>query len=469
MKRLVIYFHYDPAGCIDTACRIAVQAVQKYGKVIFVTNGALAPADRVWVRQSGAGCIERENTGFDVGAYREALLTIGREALAEYEEIILMNYTLAGPVCELQPMFEAMQARPALDFWGLTRHYAMKSPRFGGNVPEHIQSHFLALRPRLFTGDDFWRYWQEMPLPKSYEESVIRHETRFTPYFAAKGYTWDTYVQTEDMRGVFVNPIMACPRELLEKRGCPFFKRRSLFTPYGDELRRTDGMAARELCAYLHEKTSFPLDLLLVSLLKTQPLAALSKNLHWRYVVGMPTQTQADPAVLGLRLIRYALPKTDPVTDWYTRQAAAQADALMEQAAIWFEKQPLLGILSPSVPLYAGCAAAQRRQWLAEKESLQSQAKVPVGEEPLPAPNCGWMLVRESAFPQGIPDCKNQHDAWRLALIAQANGAYAASFETAAQAVARADILNAYETAAAQPAAVAKQLGRLIKHRLQTK
>ena len=446
----------------------SVQAVQKYGKVIFVTNGALAPADRVWVRQSGAGCIERDNTGFDVGAYREALLTIGREALAEYEEIILMNYTLAGPVCELQPMLEAMQARPALDFWGLTRHYAMKSPRFGGNVPEHIQSHFLALRPRLFTSDDFWRYWQEMPLPKSYEESVIRHETRFTPYFAAKGYTWDTYVQTEDMRGVFVNPIMACPRELLEKRGCPFFKRRSLFTPYGDELRRTDGMAARELCAYLHEKTGFPLDLLL-SLLKTQPLAALSKNLHWRYVVGMPTQTQADPAVLGLRLIRYALPKADPVTDWYTRQAAAQADALMEQAAIWFEKQPLLGILSPSVPLYAGCAAAQRRQWLAEKESLQSQAKVPVGEEPLPAPNCGWMLVRESAFPQGIPDCKNQHDAWRLALIAQANGAYAASFETAAQAVARADILNAYETAAAQPAAVAKQLGRLIKHRLQTK
>ena len=98
MKRLVIYFHYDPAGCIDTACRIAVQAMQKYGKVIFVTNGALAPADRVWVRQSGAGCIERENTGFDVGAYREALLTIGREALAEYEEIIKDNDLQNGEV-----------------------------------------------------------------------------------------------------------------------------------------------------------------------------------------------------------------------------------------------------------------------------------------------------------------------------------------------------------------------------------
>ena len=113
MKRLVIYFHYAPAGCIDTACRIAVQAVQKYGRGVFVTNGTLAPADRVWVRQSGAGRIERENIGFDVGAYREALLTLGREKLAEYEEIVLMNYTLAGPVCSLAAMFPAMDARPA--------------------------------------------------------------------------------------------------------------------------------------------------------------------------------------------------------------------------------------------------------------------------------------------------------------------------------------------------------------------
>lgn len=467
MKRLVIYFHYDPAGCIDTACRIAVQAMQKYGKVIFVTNGTLAPADRVWVRQCGAGRMERENTGFDVGAYKEALLTLGRETLAEYEEVILMNYTLAGPVCSLEPMFRAMEARPELDFWGLTCHYAMKSRRFGGDVPEHIQSHFLALRPRLFSSDDFWRYWQEMPLPESYEQSIIRHETRFTPYFAKKGYTWDTYVQTDDLRDIFVNPIMACPQELLENRGCPFFKRRSLFTPYGDELRRTDGMAARELCGYVLNKTDFPLELLLVSLLRTQPLAALTKNLHWRYIVAPSAGESVDLNALGLRLIRYELPGADPVTDWYNRRAVLQADELLAQAAAWFAKEPLLGVLSPSLPLWVGCEDARRTQWLAELDGLRAQAEVPVDADPLPAPNCGWMLVRESAFPQGLPVCRTQRDAWQLALTAQAHGAYAATFETAAQAVARADILNEYETAAAQPAAVAKQLGRLVKHRLQ--
>lgn len=78
---------------------------------------------------------------------------------------------------------------------------------------------------------------------------------------------------------------------------------------------------------------------------------------------------------------------------------------------------------------------------------------------PLPAPNCGWLLVREASFLDGIPPCTTQRDAWQLALTAQAAGYYAAAFETAAQAAARADVLDVYEADAAPPPAVAKHLG----------
>ena len=132
---------------------------------------------------------------------------------------------------------------------------------------------------------------------------------------------------------------MACPRELLANRGCPFFKRRSLFTPYADELRRTDGLAARELCDYVTAYTDFPLELLLVSLLKTQPLSALAQNLHWCYPVGAPTGKTPDLNELGLRLLHYEQPAADPVTDWYNRQAAANADTLLAEAAALFEKK----------------------------------------------------------------------------------------------------------------------------------
>ena len=274
-------------------------------------------------------------------------------------------------------------------------------------------------------------------------------------------------MQTDDLKPVFVNPIMACPRELLANRGCPFFKRRSLFTPYADELRRTDGLAARELCDYVTAYTDFPLELLLVSLLKTQPLSALAQNLHWCYPVGAPTGETPDLNELGLRLLHYEQPAADPVTEWYNRQVAANADTLLAEAAALFEKKPMLGVLSPSLPLWQGCTAARRAVWMREKDALAQEVSVPVGSDPPPAPNCGWVLVRESAFPDGIPACTSQRDAWKLALTAQKNGAYAAAFEPLTRSAARADILNEYETAAAQPAAVAKQLGRLVKHRLQ--
>ena len=119
----------------------------------------------------------------------------------------------------------------------------------------------------------------------------------------------------------------------------------------------------------------------------------------------------------------------------------------------------MLGVLSPSLPLWQGCTAARRTAWLREKDALAQEVSVPVGSDPPPAPNCGWVLVRESAFPDGIPACTSQRDAWKLALTAQKNGAYAAAFEPLTRSAARADILNEYETAAAQPAAVAKQLG----------
>ncbi len=266
-KRLIIYFNYHPNGQADAACRFAVQQMAAVGQVFFVNNGPLQPESRQWAQGCCHTVLERENTGFDVGAYRDAVLQTGLDMLLQYDEVVLMNYTLAGPVGDVAAMFAAMDGRPELDFWGLTRHYAMRSHRFGGAkamVPEHIQSHFVVVRSRMMA--DFFAYWQAAALPASYEDSVRLHETQFTAHFAALGYRWDTFVDTKDLASLFVNPIMACPKLLLADRGCPFFKRRSFFTPYADELRRTDGQAAAELYDYLKSETDYPVDDLLRAL-----------------------------------------------------------------------------------------------------------------------------------------------------------------------------------------------------------
>lgn len=449
MNRTVIYFHYDPNGQADTACLFAVRALLAAGaKVLFVTNGKLEAASRAAVRQMGGRLLERENTGMDVGAYREALFALGRDGLSGVDELVLMNYTLAGPVHPLEPFFARMDARPELDFWGLTRHYAMKSRRFGGRrgqVPEHIQSHFLALRPRLFLSNAFWDYWQQMPLPQGYEQSIQNHETRFTAHFAALGYRWDTAVDTEDLAEIFVNPIMACPAELLARRGCPFFKRRSFFTPYADELRRTDGAAAWELLQWLKSNTGFPVEELIRSLLRTQPLADLARNLHWHAVLPAAPASGTAPKV---RLVRWnpgarvelrpgeivclARPPARPprtAGEWYacrTARLLAEDAATRAVAAALLAADPLMGLAVPAPPACGSVYALRMARWKQALPDLCARAKerglrVPIAAA-VPLPTADTVLLRADAFPQGLPPLDTPADWQLLFLAAQSNG-----------------------------------------------
>lgn len=468
MKRLVVYFHYDAKGQVDETCRFAVQALLPWADLLFVTNGTLQQADRMWVQDHSAKCVERDNVGLDVGAYRQVLLSLGPKALQAYDELILMNYTLAGPVFPLQSMFDAMEQREDLDFWGLTRHYAMRSRRFGGWVPEHLQSHFLAIRAKMFLHESFWQYWQQMSLPRSYEESVAHHETRFTEYFAAQGFRWDSYVSTEDLATAFVNPIMACPQELVAHRGCPFFKRRSLFTAYRDELRRTDGTATRVLIGYLQRKTTYPLDCLIESLLRSQPLAVLSENMPWQYVVDeQPSPSWTNLAQEGLQLVHFSPVQADAVTQWYFQQSIDKIERLLDSIVVLFRQNPRMGIACPALPAWPEAEKVWHTQWKATSANLIGKSPVPITATPPPAPLAGWAIVRTEALAPEQPALQTMSDCWRLPLTAQANGYYTATFQTTAQASAQAVQLSVYMQAEQTPAALVKQLGRLAKHRLK--
>lgn len=496
-RRFVIYFHYDPNGQADNACLFAVRTMrQESGGVLFVTNGRLNDASRRAVEALDVQLLERENTGFDVGAYRDALMQLRAGDLADVDELILMNYTIAGPVTPLKALFDRMDARPELDFWGLTRHYAMKSRRFRtryGEVPEHIQSHFIAVRARLLQSEDFWTYWQQMPLPRSYEESVAGHEARFTRHFADLGYRWDTAADTGDLRGIFVNPIMACPRELVSRRGCPFFKRRSFFTPYADELRRTDGAAALELYQWLKAETGYPVDDLIRSLLRTQPLAPMAQNLHWNAVLpqdpqnlsgtppvrlvvwqpGGPAPTLAAREILCL----FCPPADAPQTpeDWYARRAAralAEEEPLRRAAGALLAAHPLAGIAGPALPAFGPAFQRREKEWQAVLPALRAEAarlgwRTPVDDRPLPVPWGGCVFLRGDAYPRGLPDLNGPAGWWILPLAAQQEGYGCLALQSPAGAAAAPEQLDCALAARRDAGETARDLARIFRRRLR--
>ena len=289
MKRGVIFFFYDGQGIVDRYVPVLLSGMKECAKDIFiVVNGSLTEAGREVLEKLTPYVWQRENQGFDVGAYRYALQKIGWDRIGRYDELILMNHTIMGPVCSVKPMFDQM-AEKDVDFWGLSMHYGIPFDPYGltecGYIQSHMQSHFLVIRSSLSGQEDFRSYWEQLPKINSYGESVVYHESVFTDHFAKKGYRWACYTETEGMEDFVDYPLLKAPVRLLKEAGCTFFKRRSFFHDYEEYLTATAGEEAAALMDYLKEETAYDTDMIWETILRGANQADIKKCLQLNYVL----------------------------------------------------------------------------------------------------------------------------------------------------------------------------------------
>jgi lipopolysaccharide biosynthesis protein len=227
-KRLAVAFFYDKHGIVDEYMTYLVKSLKPFvEKTIFVSNGPLSKESETAVQDVAENVLIRENTGFDVWAYKEALERVGFEELKKYDELILYNYTFYGPIFPFSEMFTEMEKR-ICDFWGITSHQSMKPNPFTGKgvLPFHLNSHFIAIRKPMLSSLAFQNYWNTMPEIESYTDSVLKHESRFTKHFIDLGYKTSSYVDNKDYSTEY--PVVMEVHETIANR-CPIVKRRNFF------------------------------------------------------------------------------------------------------------------------------------------------------------------------------------------------------------------------------------------------
>ena len=301
MRRAAIFFFYDKDGKVDSYVSYLLKGIiASLERLVIVSNGKLSNEGKKKLEEFSSEIIERENIGLDVGAYQTALDYIGWNTLEEYDEIIIFNHTIMGPVYPFEEMFEEMDKRN-VDFWGITKYGKEGFDPFGcnpyGYIPEHIQSHFMSFRKSLIINEEFKKYWKNMPVIKSYNESVGLFESTFTKKFSDLGFKWDVYVNTDEYERITTHPIIFYPKELIKDKRCPIFKRRSFFQPFEYVIANTVAQSAVELMQYLEENKLYDTDMIWENILRTCNQADIMKNLQLEYVLPSniaPIQTVSE-------------------------------------------------------------------------------------------------------------------------------------------------------------------------------
>lgn len=296
-KRLVIFFFYDKDGVVDDYITYMLEDIRKNcSKLLVVCNGKLNEEGKKKLLNLTDDIYIRENIGYDVWAYKEGINYIGWDKLDEFDEMILMNFTIMGPLYPFNEMFNSMDKRD-LDFWGLTLFHGAPFDPFNkieyGYLPLHLQSHFIAIRKSMFTSNYFKEYWNAMPMITCYEEAVGWHEAIFTKKFEDYGFKWDVYVDTRDLITHSYCPILMSPLELIKNRKCPVIKRRSFFHNYFDFLNFTNGECSIDALEYIEKNLDYDVNLIWDNILRVQNQADIKRCLHLNYL--LPSTVTENP------------------------------------------------------------------------------------------------------------------------------------------------------------------------------
>lgn len=289
VQRLAIYFFYDKDGVADDYNFYMLDDIMKnVSELIVVVNGLITEKSIEKFQKYTKQILVRDNVGFDVWAYKTAIDYLGWQKISQYDEIILMNFTLMGPLYPLKEVFDEMAHRD-IDFWGLTiNHGASFAPYKKckyGYLPTYLPTNFLVIRKSLAQSEELHKYWAKMPMIRSVDDSIALHESVFTKYFHDLGYEWSVYCDTRDILDHSNYPMIREPLLLLTKYRCPVVKRKSFFYEYENLLSNSNGNQAARIMAYLRACTDYDTGLIWQNILRTQNLADVKRCLQLNYVL----------------------------------------------------------------------------------------------------------------------------------------------------------------------------------------
>lgn len=330
MKRIAIFAFYDKQNIVDEYVYFLLKEIKKaVNYLVVVCNCKISVYDNRRMHDFADEVYERENRGFDAGAVKDAILYyIGTEHLKEYEELLIINDTVYGPLYPLQEVLKNMEKEDA-DFWGLTQ---VEETDYH---PGYLQSYFLVVREKMLHSFDFVNYWKEMQYYEGFREVLHFYEQCFTTFFEGKGYRWISYVDTSAYstagEKVVPNPYYHLFEEIRQDRHVmPFLKKK----PLADKKESTGSRPGILFESFIRALRSiekeeyFDFNMAWDNLLRIYPLDDIQRGCNLSYVLPSSESKAPDMDSDLLLIIRIE-------SDEFLPQIINECNLLSPQTGIW--------------------------------------------------------------------------------------------------------------------------------------
>jgi lipopolysaccharide biosynthesis protein len=216
MKRLFLFAFYDPQGVVGEAALRYLEALHALGDIVLATDCDLQPGEAEKLAPLVVSYEAARHGEYDFGSYKRAF----RQAdLAGYDFVYLLNDSVVGPLCPLEPYLQRMEAL-GTDAFGLV----LNPSRHG----RHLQSWFIGLKPSVFRAPWFAEFLTGVEALVRKEDVCNQYENGLVRLLEAHQ---ASYAGLWELRGKAIYNAVG----RLSRQGFPFLKK-SAFTRHGGSL-----------------------------------------------------------------------------------------------------------------------------------------------------------------------------------------------------------------------------------------
>jgi GT2 family glycosyltransferase len=209
-SKVCVFSHFDAQNEIKDYVIEYISALSEFMDVIFVSTAEDLTEESI--QKADAYCksiIVKKNVGYDFGAWKTGIDAMG-SSLDEYEQLILCNDSVYGPLFDLEDIFETMKSN---DFWAMTDNY---------EIEYHLQSYFMTYTKKAFTHNVFKSFWKDLKIYPNKQILIETNEIGFSKSLMDTELSYAAYYSCKDKN--YVNVLHYYWEELIVQHKFPFIK-----------------------------------------------------------------------------------------------------------------------------------------------------------------------------------------------------------------------------------------------------
>ncbi|MCQ4774273.1 rhamnan synthesis F family protein [Lacrimispora saccharolytica] len=260
--RLGIFYFSEEQHCVSEYVERLLEGVALLCQSLrIVIGGSLSIEEKAKLEKYGTIICEGDIYDTNVKGYQIGLKE-EREKFSKYEEILLFDNQLMGPIYPLEDMFGNMEKE---GFWGLLSIYD------DNKMPN---THFINIRREVIQSHPFTQFIDGHISFKTTIELLSQSDI-----------TFKEYIHNDSLKDLNKDLMLYYPMEIVRDNKCPFFLLDLFKRPYGEVIEESVGQGASELLDFINKNKLYDMDVLWNSLLKICHQSDLVKNLHLNYIL----------------------------------------------------------------------------------------------------------------------------------------------------------------------------------------